>query len=77
MAYTPELSIYHSAVLRRLAWALKRPMTETLFRALDHVVDMVDGHVVCGMCRDDSFCDECPFKHETKNNEQLIKQSDC
>lgn len=63
MAYTPELSIYHSALLRRLAWALGRPMTETLHRALDEIADRVDKHLVCGMCKDDSKCDGCAFKH--------------
>ena len=30
MGYTPELSDYHSATLRRTAWALGKPMTKTI-----------------------------------------------
>ena len=30
MAYTPELSQEGSATLRRLAWSLNKPMTQTL-----------------------------------------------
>ena len=63
MAYTPELSIYHSALLRRLAWGIGRPMTETLHRALDQVAGMVDKHLICSMCRDDTHCEACAFKN--------------
>ena len=42
MAYTPELSDYHSGTLRRVAWALGKPMTKalhTVFDSLDLIVD--------------------------------------
>lgn len=42
MGYTPELSDYHSSTLRRVAWALGKPMTKTidsLFDSLDRIVD--------------------------------------
>ena len=62
MAYTPELSQEYSGLLRRLAWALRRPMTETLERTLDHAVMAVDWRLVCMSCRDTEFCGRCAFK---------------
>ena len=61
MAYTPELSQDYSGLLRRLAWALKRPMTETLERTIEHAVMTVDWRLVCMSCRDTSFCPWCAF----------------
>lgn len=63
MAYTPELSQEHSGLLRRLAWALKRPMTETLERTLEHAVMSVDWRLVCASCLDKSFCRRCAFNN--------------
>ena len=38
MAYTPQLSAYHSGTLKRIAWALGKPMT----RVIDTIFDNVD-----------------------------------
>ena len=62
MAYTPELSDYHSATLRRIAWALGKPMTKTLHALLDSLDLIVDKVKVCERCKDKSLCEECYFK---------------
>lgn len=62
MAYTPELSDFHSATLRRVAWALGRPMTKALQAILDSLDLIVDPAKVCEKCRDRSLCEECYFK---------------
>ena len=61
MAYTPELSQKHSGTLRRIAWALKLPMTEAIEKVFDQLIDVMDSKMVCDACRDTSFCNQCVF----------------
>ena len=61
MAYTPELSQRHSGTLRRVAWALKMPMTKAIEQVFDQVVNVMDSQIVCRACRDNSFCSQCVF----------------
>jgi hypothetical protein len=61
MAYTPELSYESSRTLRRIAWSLKKPMTETLEWILHDVVKFLPGSAVCESCKDSSHCASCPF----------------
>ena len=37
MAYTPELSQNHSGTLRRIAWALKMPMTKAMAEVINYL----------------------------------------
>lgn len=61
MAYTPELSQKHSATLRRIAWAMQRPMTVTLEGIFDWIGKAVDAGKVCPSCRDRTLCEKCVF----------------
>ena len=61
MAYTPELSQESSATLRRLAWALKVPMTIAMEMVFNHIPTIVDNTKVCDGCRDKSICGDCAF----------------
>ena len=63
MAYTPELSYQHSCTLRRIAWALKMPMTKAIEEVLDYVGKAIDSKKVCEACRDKSSCEQCVFNH--------------
>ncbi len=63
MAYTPELSQKHSGTLRRVAWALKMPMTQAIEKVFDQIVKVMDSEMVCGACKDNSFCSQCIFNH--------------
>ena len=61
MAYTPELSQKHSCTLRRIAWALDRPMTKAIEDVFDHISNIVDNRIVCKKCRDQTRCHDCVF----------------
>ena len=61
MAYTPELTYHHSCTLRRIAWALKMPMTKAIGEILDHISSVVDGSKICEGCRDRTRCQDCIF----------------
>jgi len=64
MAYTPELSPEHSATLRRIAWAMKMPMTKALADILDYLGTTLDPVKVCSGCRDKSRCATCAFNRK-------------
>ena len=66
MAYTPELSPEHSATLRRIAWAMKMPMTKALGEVFDYLGSTLDPAKVCSACRDKSRCSGCSFNRKTQ-----------
>ena len=61
MAYTPELSQEGSATLRRLAWSLNKPMTQTLEIVVEDYAKAKQSEQVCISCRDKTKCDHCVF----------------
>ena len=68
MAYSPELDMLHSAALRRIAWALKKPMTKTIATIIDNLMFIVDPGEVCEACKDKS-CESCMFGDATPTAE--------
>ena len=70
MAYTPELSRQESAILRRIAWNLNRPMTKALSVILRTIAEQFPPGEVCRTCRDRSGCSECFFNLEQSDNER-------
>ena len=65
MAYTPELSQKHSCTLRRVAWALGKPMTKSLEQIFDWIGETADSNKICKSCHDRSLCHECVFHKDT------------
>jgi len=61
MAYTPELSLEGSQTLRRIAWALDKPMTETIEIVVKNVTMFINPQKICAKCKDKSLCQECIF----------------
>jgi hypothetical protein len=66
MAYTPELSYESSCTLRRIAWAMKMPMTKAMEEIFSYLPKIVDKKKICAGCRDKSGCEECVFKPTEK-----------
>jgi hypothetical protein len=69
MGYTPQLTLTRSRHLRRIAWAMKKPMTKTLAILIDAFVrhiakDETRRSSVCNHCKDRSICASCPFEKE-------------
>ena len=62
MAYTPELSQTHSGALRRIAWAMKIPMTKAMVEIFEIAAKALDNNKICSACWDSSFCSDCLFK---------------
>jgi hypothetical protein len=71
MAYTPELSQEESAILRRLAWAIGKPMTTTISRLMQLAAAKANPGFICPHCRDRSICTKCPFNREVNHAESI------
>ena len=69
MAYTPELSEYHSATLRRISWALGSQMTKSIEAVFDAVAAILDEKIICEKCRDPKcqHGQDCIFKSGRKS----------
>lgn len=61
MAYTPELTYQDSCTLRRIAWALKMPMTKAMKKVFEYLPNILDRKLVCDGCRDKTKCQVCAF----------------
>ena len=67
MAYTPELSDEASCTLRRIAWAVNRPMTKTMDLIFtDLLLPLINREWVCERCRDSTRCALCAFSETYK-----------
>jgi hypothetical protein len=64
MAYTPELSHSQSATLRRIAWALEKPMTKAMGDIFDYLGHHLDPTKICTSCRDKTRCPDCLFNRQ-------------
>ena len=72
MAYTPELSLESSQTLRRIAWALEKPMTQTLEFVMKNITLFIDREKICAKCKDTSICKDCIF---SKENHQVCPKA--
>ena len=61
MAYTPELSGWASCMLRRIAWAIEKPVTRTIEMIFEELPKFIKKEEVCNRCRDKSLCGGCGF----------------
>ena len=64
MAYTPEMSLQSSRILRRIAWANGKPMTKTIELVMKSITMFIDPKKICAKCKDNSICKECIFSKE-------------
>ncbi len=74
MAYTPELTLKSSRMLRRISWGLGVPMTKGIEIIFDFLPQILDRNKVCQGCRDKSKCSECSFNNQSQNEKEVIAQ---
>ena len=72
MAYTPELSMRSSCILRRISWALGVPMTKGIEFVFEYLPQILDREKICQGCRDRTKCPQCAF-HPQSNSPILIE----
>lgn len=58
--YTPQISFETAFILRRVAWALNKPMTQTLNSAVMAFIEKQNRVSICKACRD-KRCRDCPL----------------
>ncbi len=74
MAYTPELSLEGSQTLRRIAWALGKPMTKSLDFVVKNITMFIDPKKICAKCKDNSICAQCIFSDQNhKSCDQVFQ----
>ena len=72
MPQIAELSPKYSGALKRISWALNRPLNKTLEQIIESAVNKMDPRKICRACRDNSFCANCLFNQgggNEKNHE--------
>ena len=74
MAYTPELSMESSRILRRISWALGVPMTKGIEFVFEYLPKILDKEKICQGCRDKSKCTGCTFCPSKQNQGEVIVQ---
>lgn len=57
--YVPKLSATSICRLKRLSWALNKPMTTTLDQLIHVLCQHLDQQLVCNACHDRSRCELC------------------
>ena len=75
MAYTPELSLKSSGMLRRVAWAADAPMTRVMEDLMKLLPALFDPAKVCAACRDKFFCRSCGFAQNNKGGDEEVYRS--
>jgi len=70
MAYTPELSLRYSGMLRRVAWAANVPMTKALEDLVRLLPVVFNAGKVCAACKDVTFCQSCGFAQNNKGGDE-------
>jgi hypothetical protein len=59
--YTPQFSALASVSVRRLAWAMGKPMPAAVDRMVKLLPYIVDSSKVCHVCKDKAKCEGCAF----------------
>ena len=67
--YTPQFSDMATVSVRRLAWALNKPMTHTVDIMVKLLPLVVDKSKVCLVCKDKTKCQGCCFLNLAKPQE--------
>ncbi len=61
-AYTPQISMVSSKILRRLAWFENKPMTTTMDSIILEYLQLVNLKEVCKSCKvNGTECENCPI----------------
>ena len=62
--YGPSLSAIAAVSVRRLAWAMGKPMSEAIEVMAKSLPANLDPGKVCLACRDNSCCSSCVFGNQ-------------
>jgi len=67
MVYSPRFSAETSAIIKRLAWSMGKPMTKAVEQLVMALPAIVDPAKICLACQDKTNCKACIFsRHYTE-----------
>ena len=67
--YSPQFSELAAVSVRRFAWAINKPMTETVEVMVKLMSSIIDPSKVCLSCQDSGKCQECIFCKQVNPDE--------
>jgi len=59
--YSPQFSELAAVSVRRLAWAINKPMPATIDFIIRQLPSIVDPSKICQSCKDSTKCKACTF----------------
>ncbi len=68
--YSPQFSKMAAVSVRRLAWALDKPMTLTVDFIVKLLPSIIDPSKICLSCKDNTRCQGCTFRSQLSETEQ-------
>lgn len=60
--YAPQINQQSVFILRRIAWAIGKPMTISLNQIIALAISKMNIATICSSCKDNNQCSWCPFK---------------
>ena len=70
--YTPQFSAMASVSVRRLAWAINKPMPAAVDFIIRQLPSIVDPAKICQSCKDNTKCNTCTFCFQPTPQEQGV-----
>ena len=70
MVYTPRFSAQTSAIIKRLAWKMDKPMTKAVEQLVMALPAIIDPSKICLACQDKSICKACIFSKQITAEEK-------
>ena len=70
--YSPQFSELAAVSVRRLAWAIGKPMPAAVDEMVKLLPSIIDSAKVCLACKDNTRCQSCGFYNPSTPQEQAI-----
>ena len=70
MVYTPRFSAQISAIIKRLAWKMDKPMTKAVEQLVMALPAIIDPSKICLACQDKTTCKTCIFSKQITAEEK-------
>ena len=70
--YSPQFSAMAAVSVRRLAWAINKPMPAAVDFIIRQLPSIVDPAKICQVCKDSTKCKACTFCFHETPQEQAV-----
>ena len=73
--YSPQFSDMASISVRRLSWAMSKPMPAAVDLMVKLLPSIVSSSKVCSLCKDNSKCQDCIFSKQINPEEFAVLEA--